>query len=139
MATKYFIAKRKQLLVDLKKSNNIIRNWIVKVYRWDDDRGVLYVSLERNGRYYILRITETPGFPNEPPSLKFVNPRTLVCDGTGWPGGYHIFPGDETSGWICLGVSYEYKTRHYSEWTRLPSEKRWSPRTSFYIVISEVI
>ena len=94
----------------------------------EEEKDQLFVSFAKNGKRWILRIRETPRFPMHPPSVLFVNPKSLVCDGQGWPEGTAIYPGAEGTGFICLGVTAEYLQKHPEQYN---ADRIWDTQGKF--------
>ncbi|MHA1370669.1 MAG: hypothetical protein ACTSWN_08005 [Promethearchaeota archaeon] len=74
-----------------------------------------------------LRIRIKGNFPIDPPSILLVNPDTLQPDSSVWPRNSfgmhleHFIPPSEMlgfpDGFICIGVTYEYKQyNHRTDW-----------------------
>jgi hypothetical protein len=87
-------------------------------YEYDGDRTIyVWMAGERpNGSVdeYLIRLTFLC-YPEWPPSVTFVNPKTRRYDGTHWPQiagatrlAFHPVYGDAPAGMVCNSMSFEY-------------------------------
>jgi hypothetical protein len=95
-----------------------------KIKKLDDSRCTAYVTYRSSERVTrCLRIANGEHFPLEPPSIVYVDPKTLQpsSDYYVWPNAIHLFPANHFSsvpeGFICCSLTLEFK-RFYrdSDW-----------------------
>nr|MDO8112419.1 hypothetical protein [Candidatus Sigynarchaeota archaeon] len=92
---------------------------------------------------YTIRVKITNKFPIEPPSVVFVDNKTLATGRACWPGGSHLFPpgssGDFPDGWICMGYTAEfYKRDGRTSWGNTTDGEQKSRVTSLLAVVKSI-